>query len=153
MTCCLDDVLLPPAAPALFPGRRQDRIAQCVNSAMLAVEPVRRSVERRREARHPYPYPLHLTPLGADGQALAEETFVVIGKHLAPHGVDFYSPQPLAHRRVIVSLDCGKEGWIVIVVELAWCRFSRHGWYDNGGRFIGIVRSPLADFDDRPRAA
>ena len=153
MTCCLDDVVLPPAAPALLTGRRQDRIAQFVSSAMSAVEPARRSVERRREARYAYPYPIHLTPLAADGQAVPAETFVVIGKHLAPHGVDFYSPHPIAHRRAIVSLDCGVEGWIGLVVELAWCRFSRHGWYDNGGRFIGVVPSPLSDLCERPRSA
>jgi hypothetical protein len=40
-----------------------------------------------------------------------------------------------------------------LVVELAWCRFSRHGWYDNGGRFIAVIPSPLTELDDRPRAA
>lgn len=153
MTCCLDDVVLPPAAPALLTGRRQDRIAQLVNSAISAVEPTRRSTERRREARYAYPYPIHLTPLAGDGQAVPAETFVVIGKHLAPHGVDFYSPHPIAHRRVIVSLDCGVDGWIGLAVELAWCRFSRHGWYDNGGRFIGVVPSPLSDLCEQPRSA
>jgi len=76
-------------------------------------------------------------------------TLVVIGKHLARHGLDFYCPQPLAEKRVIASLDCGRQGWIGLVVELEWCRFSRHGWYDNGGRFVGIVRSPLLELDDR----
>jgi hypothetical protein len=153
MTCCLDDVVLPPAALSSLSGRRQDKVAQYVQSAVIAVEPVGRAIERRREARHPYPYPIHLTPLTADGTANVNETFVVIGKHLAPHGVDFYSPHPLAHRRVIASLDCGREGWIGLVAELAWCRFSRHGWYINGGRFIGVVPSPLTDLEIKPRVA
>jgi len=38
-------------------------------------------------------------------------------------------------------------------VDLAWCRFNRHGWYDNGGRFTAVVPSPLSELDDRPRAA
>jgi len=149
---CVDELVLP---PGIYPpaSRQKDRIAELVESAVLAIEPTRRSVERRREARYPYPYPLHVTPIAGGGVADVHETFVVIGKHLAPHGIDFYSRQPLAHRRVIISLDCGLEGWIGLLVELTWCRFGRHGWYDNGGRFLGVVPSPLAEFDDSPRAA
>jgi hypothetical protein len=135
------------------PARHQSRIVTSVESALAAVEPFRRPLERRREARFPYPYPIHLTPYGPEGLPDAERTFVVIGKHLAPHGLDFYYCQPLAHRRVVASLDCGREGWIGLVVELAWCRFSRHGWYDNGGRFIAVVPSPLPALDGRPSAA
>lgn len=150
---CLDDVMLLEIAIDRPAVKGLDRIADFVDSALMATEPSRRPVERRREARYPYPYPLHVTPVASDGSPAVNETFVVVGKHLAPHGIDFYSRQPLAHRRVIVSLDCGIEGWIGFLVELTWCRFGRHGWYDNGGRFLGIVPSPLAEFDDRPRAA
>jgi hypothetical protein len=114
-----------------------------VTLALSAVQSARRPIERRRELRHPFPYPLHLTPFTADGQPDADRTFVVIGKHLAPHGIDFYSREPLAERRVIASLEDGRGGWLGLVVELTWCRFSRHGWYDNGGRFVAVVPSPL----------
>ena len=139
----------PPSA-----GRR-DVIVSSVESAIAAVEPFRRSLERRREARYPYPYPVPLTPFLLDGSPDVDGTFVVIGKHLAAHGIDFYCRQPLAQRRVIASLDCGREGWVGLVVELAWCRFNRHGWYDNGGRFVAVVDPPLAALDHsrRPPAA
>src|SRR5437773_2575384 len=77
------------------PSRQQSRIVTSVQSALAAVEPFRRPPERRREARFPYPYPIHLTPYDAGGLPDAERTFVVIGKHLAPHGLDFYYCQPL----------------------------------------------------------
>jgi hypothetical protein len=156
MTICTSSPILPAwlaAIPKAESAGRQDRINASVQSALTAIEPFRRPLERRREARFPYPYPIHLTPYGEGGRADVNRTFVVIGKHLAPHGIDFYCPQPLAERRVIASLDCGREGWIGLIVELAWCRFSRHGWYDNGGRFIGVVASPLLELDHRPRAA
>jgi hypothetical protein len=133
-------------------GRHRDWIMDSIQSALYAVEEAPPRLERRREARYPYPYPIHLTPYGADGQPDVKRTFVVIGKHLAAHGIDFYCPLPVPERRVIASLD-GREGWIGLVVELTWCRFNRHGWYDNGGRFIAIVSSPLLELDDRPRAA
>lgn len=134
-------------------GGRHDGISLSVEAALAAIEPFRRPLERRREARRPYPYPIHLTPFDSDGHPDVDRTVVVIGKHLAPHGLDFYCGQPLAERRVIASLDCGCEGWIGLVVELEWCRFSRHGWYDNGGRFVAAVPSPLLELDNRPRAA
>lgn len=130
-----------------------DGIVASIESAVAAVEILSRPNERRREARHPYPYPVPLTPYSESGEPDVERTFVVIGKHLAPHGIDFYCKRPLADRRVIASLDCGAAGWIGLVVELAWCRFNRHGWYDNGGRFIAVVTSPLLELDGRPRAA
>ncbi len=148
---------LPPApadrADDSRPQRPRRAFAASVEAALVAIEPARRAAERRRDSRHPYPYPIHLTPYGADGRPDAQRTFVVIGKHLSPHGLDFYCRQPLAERRVVASLDCGRDGWIGLVVELAWCRFGRHGWYDNGGRFIAQVASPLLEFGGEPRVA
>jgi hypothetical protein len=134
----------PLRASSLHARTTHDPIATTVHSALVAIEPGR-AVDRRRETRQPYPYPIHLTPMDERGRPLARQTFVVIGKHISACGLDFYCRQPLAERRVIASLDCGREGWIGLVLELAWCRFGRHGWYDNGGRFVAIVRSPLLD--------
>src|SRR5262245_47675612 len=90
-------------------GSRHDRIATSVQSALLAVESRAPVMERRREARYPYPYPIHLTPFDPDGNPDLDRTFVVIGKHIAPHGIDFYCRKPVADRRVIASLDGGPE--------------------------------------------
>jgi hypothetical protein len=129
------------AGPASAP---RQRIAACVESALLAVEAEVRAVERRTLPRFPYPYPVYLTPLDVRDQPLAERTIAVIGRHLSAQGIDFYCPWPLAERRMVVSLDGKEAGWLGLVVELTWCRFSRHGWYDNGGRFLAVVPSPLA---------
>ena len=128
-------------------GGQACSIASSVCAAMFAVEPARKGSERRKESRHAYPYPIHLTPLDRVGDPEVLRTFVVIGKHLSPHGLDFYFRLPLPERRVIASLDAGREGWIGLLLELTWCRFSRHGWYDNGGRFLAVVPSPLLELD------
>lgn len=150
MALAIFDTVLPaplPTASAAAGKGQGDRIAAAVHSAIIAVAPRPPAIERRRETRHLYPYPIHLTPLGPDGAPVADTTLVVIGKHLAPHGVDFYSRQPLPDRRVIASFTCGRGDWVGLVLELGWCRFGRHGWYENGGRFLGVIRSPLAGLD------
>jgi hypothetical protein len=154
-TCTFDTAATARVSPAFLDSLRgrDDSISSIIQSALWAIEPAPRLIERRRESRYPYPYPIHLTPYGKDHEPEVDRTFVVIGKHLASHGIDFYCRQPIADRRVIVSLDCGPEGWTGLVLELGWCRFSRHGWYDNGGRFIAVVPSPLLELDNRPRAA
>ena len=128
----------------VYAASSRERIAACVESALLAVEAAPRVVERRSLPRFPYPYPIYLTPLDAHGQPLVERTIAVIGRHLSAQGIDFYCPWPLADRRMVASLDGREAGWLGLVVELTWCRFSRHGWYDNGGRFLAVVPSPVA---------
>jgi hypothetical protein len=135
--------------PALVPsvgatdGRGQgDQIAEMVEQALSATHASRRGSERRREQRFPYPHPIYLTPLDSFNRSRTE-SLVVIGKQISLHGVDFYHREPIAHRRVIASLDAGEHGGIGLLLELAGCRFSRHGGDDNGGRFLAVVDSPL----------
>jgi hypothetical protein len=134
----------PPPPLPLPQYRTGDAIARGVRQALAAADRPWCAAERRREPRLPYPYPIYLTPLTPADQPLTDDTFVVIGKHLSDHGVDFYHREALPYRRVIASLDVGELGWIGLILELTWCRFTRYGWYDNGGRFLAVVPSPLA---------
>jgi hypothetical protein len=131
-----------PPAPT---GLDEEEIASQVQLALSSPCPERHLPERRREKRHPYPYPVYLTPVGRDGTTPAGPTIVVMGKHLSEHGLDFYHREPLPYRRVIASLACGSGHWVGLLLDLSWCRFCRHGWYDNGGRFLQSVDSPLED--------
>ena len=98
--------------------------------------------ERRKERRYPYPQLLHLTPVAADGISPTEATIVVAGKHLSEQGLGFFHREPLIHRRIIASLE-EATGWIGLLTDVSWCRFTRHGWYESGGRFLQVVPSPL----------
>ncbi len=100
-------------------------------------------VERRREQRYPFPYLVHLTPVGDDGISPEGETGVVGGKHLSERGLGVYHPQPLPHRRMIVSLQTGSGAWLGFLIDLNWCRFTKQGWYESGGRFLQSVLSPV----------
>jgi hypothetical protein len=102
-----------------------------------------RVADRRTDRREPFPYPIYITPIDEDGSPLTEETIVVLGKHLSERGLDFYYQAPLAYRRVIASWECSDGNWLAATLDLRWCRSNRHGWYENGGRFLQVVDSPL----------
>ncbi len=99
--------------------------------------------ERRTEGRYPYPYLIHLTPVGEDEQTPQGESIVAVGKHLSNRGLGFYHPRPLPYRRMIVSLEASDGGIHGFLIDLAWCRFTKQGWYESGGRFLEAVRSPI----------
>jgi len=99
--------------------------------------------ERRRDSRYPYPYLAYLTPVGEDGMTAEGEPVVVVGKHLSERGFGFYHPQPLPYRRMILSLETAGGVRLGFLIHLTWCRFTRHGWYESGGRFLQAVPSPV----------
>ena len=104
--------------------------------------------DRRVDRREPFPYPIHVTPVADDGSVRKDETIVVLGKHLSERGLDFYYEAPLPHRRVIASWEGHDGSWLALLLDLRWCRSTKHGWYENGGRFLQVVPSPLSEVDD-----
>jgi hypothetical protein len=123
--------------------RGEQEIGAAVRS-LLGNLPLRIGGERRREHRFPYPYPIRLTPMTTDGSVSPAESVVVLGKHLTEHGVDFYFTEPLPYRRAIASFERGGREVVHIVMDLTWCRFGRHGWYENGGRFLHLLSGTIS---------
>jgi hypothetical protein len=140
-----------PVTPVETPTEEVDAIScQSARSAADAVPGLVQQVlgaagrgpwgqERRREPRTAYPYLIRLTPVDRDGITPLSEDVVVVGKHLSPHGIDFYHHEPLPHRRVIAWLEIAGQPPRGVLVELLWCRFNKQGWYDNGGRLLRVV--------------
>jgi hypothetical protein len=104
-------------------------------------------VERRKDARYPYPYLVYLTPVAEDGATPDGESIVVVGKHLCEHGFGFYHPKPLPYRRMIATLETGGGLRLAFLMDLNWCRFTHRGWYESGGRFLQVVPSPIGAAD------
>ena len=102
-------------------------------------------MERRREKRYPFPFLVHLTPVDEDGVTPCGESIVVVGKYISERGLGFYHSQPLPYRRVIASSEGPRGDWFGFLLDLSWCRFTRQGWYESGGRFLGVVNSPLEE--------
>jgi hypothetical protein len=96
------------------------------------------AVERRSDRRHPFPHLVTLIPVAPDGTHLTDETTVVVGQQLSVRGLNFYHREPIPYRRAIVLLEAGGYR-VALLLDLTWCRFARHGWYVNGGRFLQAV--------------
>ncbi len=124
-------------------GAASDEIRSQVWGLLSTLYPKVTATERRRETRYPFPFLVHLTPVDAQGAPCGDEGVVVVGKHISERGLGFYHPQPLPHRRVIASLEGPHGGWFGFLIDLTWCRFTRQGWYESGGRFLGAVNSPI----------
>jgi len=65
---------------------------------LTTLYPKHEMLERRRDTRYPFPYLVHLMPVGADGVTPEGETIVVVGKHLSECGLGFYHPKLLPCR-------------------------------------------------------
>ena len=118
-------------------------IQRSVELVLYPAHPERRLPERRNLPRIPYPHPVRLTPMSQDSAPLTSETLVVIGRNLSLMGFDFYHVEPLPYRRVIASFELPTGHWLGFLLDLSWCRFGKHGFYDGGGRFLKVVPSPL----------
>ncbi len=132
-----------PSASTCCAGSEQadDSIQEQVAELLSRLYPRNALAERRRENRYPFPYLVHLTPVD-DALAPAGESVVVVGKHLSPCGVGFYHPKPISHRRMIVSFEAGQQSWLSFLIDVTWCRFTKQGWYESGGRFLQRVDPP-----------
>lgn len=144
MSLLTSDATLPelnhPVAPAAPPP--EDEIRTNVWSILTSLYPRGRVIERRRDMRYPYPHLVVLTPVDESGQHQLGDTVVVAGRQLSERGLGFFHPTPLPFRHVIacLELDCGRQASFLL--DLNWCRFTRRGWYESGGRFLKVCAAP-----------
>jgi hypothetical protein len=103
------------------------------------------SSERRRQIRYPFPQPVYLTLVNADGTAPEGEPIVAAGKDLSESGIAFFHAKPLPSQQMIVSLQVAHGRWMAFVIQLTRSRAIRQGWHESGGRFVRSVTPPSLD--------
>jgi hypothetical protein len=109
------------------------------------LQPAFNEFERRARPRIPFPRLIGLTPLQNDNLQPAAEMIHVVGKNLAPLGLDFFHHDPIPQRYALVNLEQDRELSLRFLLKITWCRFLKPGWYDSGGRFTKVVEWPLPD--------
>ena len=100
--------------------------------------------ERRHDDRIAIPVLFRLTPFDADRQPLEQEALIVVGKNISRRGVSFYHERPITHRRALIELAEPSVGIFVAEIDVTWCRFTKPGWYESGGRLLRSA-APTAD--------
>lgn len=134
-------VHVPLAESAETPSLRQ--VADEVRELLAQTQPTRRQLERRDHRRHPFPHLIQITPVDDNHRVVGP----VVGgccKDISLRGVGFFHPEPLPFRKVVVTFETRDQKEVAMVVVLSWCRFTRSGWYESGGRFLKVV--PASDF-------
>ena len=100
--------------------------------------------ERRHDDRIAIPVLFRLVPFDVDRQPLEQEALIVVGKNISRRGVSFYHEHPLTHRRALIELADPSVGSFVAEIDVSWCRFTKPGWYESGGRLIRTA-APTTD--------
>ena len=135
--------LSPPSLSAAVPP--EDDIRSQVWGILTSLYPRGRIIERRREMRYPFPHLIVLTPVNDTGERQVDETVVVAGRQLSERGLGFFHPTPLPFRHVIATLELDGGREVSFLLDLNWCRFTRRGWYESGGRFLKVCAPPAVE--------
>ncbi len=97
------------------------------------------TVERRHEDRVAVPLLLRLTPLNRDREPVHDDAITVVGKDISRRGLSFFHEHPLTYRRAIIALVHPEFGRFAAEIDVNWCRFTKPGWYESGGRLVRSV--------------
>jgi hypothetical protein len=130
----------------------EESLLDRIHSLLASLHPYAKGVDRRQAKRFPYPHLVSITPVGADGSVLSEQELVVAGKHISEGGLGFFHPNPLSFRKVVCVLQDAEEKPLRLLMDLSWCRFTKQGWYESGGRFLQIIAEDAVPSADGERA-
>lgn len=116
----------------------RDVLARQVDRLLVRLHPTV-TFERRAAERMELPLLLRLVPLDEFHSPLESATVTVVGKNISRRGLCFYHDQPLPYRRALISAQLPDGEPFAVEVDISWCRFTKPGWYESGGRLIAIV--------------
>jgi hypothetical protein len=111
------------------------------------------TVERRHDDRVAVPLLFRLIPLDRRGKPIHDDAITVVGKDISKRGLSFFHGQPLTYRRAIVSLEHPEFGRFAAELDINWCRFTRPGWYESGGRLVRSLTPQVPPPTQRPNVA
>lgn len=96
-------------------------------------------VERRTGQRTSLPVLFELRPSPCDSHNCEQDHVVVIGKDVSDQGIGFFHERPIPYRRGVLTFRPQDGPPLSMEVDLSWCRFTRMGWYESGGRLLRAV--------------
>ena len=123
------------------------RLAECtrlLNQMVASWHTPTALAELRGWHRMRYDRPAVLTPLDDKSGILSDAHKIISGRDISPSGFSFTHLDPLPCRRAIITFAFEKESqpWDAVILKLSWCRFTRAGIYQSGGKFVRLTNSP-----------
>jgi hypothetical protein len=106
------------------------------------------TLERRHDDRIAIPVLFRLTPLDSDRLPVTSLSAIVVGKNISRRGLSFFHENPIPHRRALIELTHPGIAPFAAEIDISWCRFTKPGWYESGGRLIRAVSDPDQLHDD-----
>jgi hypothetical protein len=122
-------------------GENRAALARQVQALVARLHPAV-TLERRRDDRMAIPVLFRLTPLDDARRPIAAESIIVVGKNISRRGVSFFHERPLSYRRAWLSAQHPELDDFSAEIDISWCRFTRPGWYESGGRLVAAGPSP-----------
>jgi hypothetical protein len=118
--------------------RPEDMFDRPLRSLLEMLQPGIR-VDGRLYDRVAIPALFRLTPLDTRHGGPAGEAIVVVGKNLSQRGIGFFHNRPIPYRQAVIELNQPELGVWAAEIDLQWCRFTKVGWYESGGRIVRIL--------------
>jgi hypothetical protein len=122
------------------PGVDRAALARQVQALVEWLHPAV-TLERRRDDRLAIPVLFRLTPLDDVRRPIEAESITVVGKNISRRGVSFYHERPLSYRRALLSAQHPEFDDFAAEIDITWCRFTKPGWYESGGRLLAAAPS------------
>ena len=136
-----------PHTPLTVPVVPLPRLAECTRllGQVASWHSPAALAELRSWHRMRYDRPAVLTPLDEKRGGLLDGHKIISGRDISPSGFSFTHLDPLPCRRAIITFAFEKESqpWDAVILRLSWCRFTRAGIYQSGGKFVSLTNSPL----------
>lgn len=112
-------------------------------------------LQSRRWHRLPYRKSILLTPIHEETDQPIADQRVATGQDISLGGICFLHDHPLPYRRITVTFPRDNGHIESLVIRLRWCRFTRHGFYQSGGKFlypVHIEGGVVDNWENMPRA-
>lgn len=119
----------------------QEEVRQGVWRLLSNLYPVASPMNRRGQQRYPFACLTNIQPVAEDSLTPTGEPIVAATKNISEAGISFFHAANLPYRRVVLTFEYDDLATISFLVDVSWCRFTRHGWYESGGRLLQILKT------------
>lgn len=124
------------------PRHRELRL--CVERLLETSDAHQVSLEKRLKQRFAFHKPLRVTPVNdRTRKPDPSQSFAVFGIDISATGISFLSQQLVPSRQAVITCYGPDNESLSLLFVPRWVRFTRHSWYQIGGRLVRVLPSSV----------